>query len=198
MLLIDRKSLCWGFKSPFVDPAERSSGLALVGVGVGMAGVVVLFISDLGSLGGSAVIGGLLALLAAAVYAFAPLIFKLRIAPEPHVGALAVTMVLCSIAYLPWALATLPSEAVSPWSWLALVALGAGGTGVAFYAFYEIVDEVGPARASLVAYVAPLFSVVYGVLFLSEPFTVGTAIGMALILGGSWLAARRRDLAEPV
>ncbi|MEI2701622.1 MAG: DMT family transporter [Baekduia sp.] len=182
--------------APFVDPEERSSGLALVGVGVGMAGVVVLFLADLGSLGGMAIVGGLLVLGAAAVYGFAPLIFKLRIAPDPHVGALAVTMALSAIVYLPWALATLPGGDVSAWSWLAIVGLGAGGTGVAFYAFYEVVDEVGPARASLVAYVAPLFSVLYGVLLLSEPFTAGTAVGMVLILGGSWLAARRSPDAE--
>ena len=59
------------------------------------------------------------------------------------------------------------------------------------------IEEIGPARASVVAYVAPLFSVVYGVVLLDELFTPWTLVGMALILGGSWLAARRPNVPDP-
>ena len=45
---------------------------------------------------------------------------------------------------------------------------------------------------SLVAYVAPAFSVVYGVTLLDEAFTAATAAGLLLIVGGSWLAAEGR------
>jgi hypothetical protein len=47
----------------------------------------------------------------------------------------------------------------------------------------------GPARASLVGYIAPVFSIFYGVVLLDERFGVATAAGLVLILGGSWLAA---------
>ena len=59
----------------------------------------------------------------------------------------------------------------------------------------------GPSRASLVGYIAPVFSIFYGVVLLDESFTAATAAGLVLILGGSWLAAggqlpaRRRDVA---
>ena len=42
-----------------------------------------------------------------------------------------------------------------------------------------------------------MFSVIYGVFLLDERLTVWTVAGMALILGGSWLAARRAEPAEP-
>ena len=58
--------------------------------------------------------------------------------------------------------------------------------------FYTSIAEVGPARASIVSYVAPAFSVVYGVTLLDEALTVGTIGGLALILAGSWLAASGR------
>ena len=50
------------------------------------------------------------------------------------------------------------------------------------------------------AYLAPGFAVIYGVTLLDESFTLGTAAGLALIVGGSWLAAEgklptRRQLA---
>ncbi len=74
----------------------------------------------------------------------------------------------------------------------ALVVLGGGGTGIAFLIFFVLNADVGPSRTSVVAYIAPFFSVVYGVTLLDEPFSVGTAAGLVLILAGSWMAADGR------
>ena len=76
---------------------------------------------------------------------------------------------------------------------LALIALGCGGTGVAFVIFYWLIATVGPTKASLVTYIAPGFAVVYGVSLLDERFTAATAAGLALIVGSSWLAAEARS-----
>jgi drug/metabolite transporter (DMT)-like permease len=73
-----------------------------------------------------------------------------------------------------------------------LVALGVGGTGLAFLIFYTLIADVGPARSSLVASVAPGFSVVYGAAILDEAIGVGTIAGLALILAGSYLGAEGR------
>jgi drug/metabolite transporter (DMT)-like permease len=72
----------------------------------------------------------------------------------------------------------------------AMLALGLGGTGIAFVIYYTLNREIGPTRTSLVAYVAPVFAVIYGVTLLNESFGVTTAIGIILIIGGSWLAAK--------
>jgi drug/metabolite transporter (DMT)-like permease len=108
----------------------------------------------------------------------------------PPVGVAASTMVVSAVAWLPVALLTLPAHAPSLSASLSMIALGAGGTGVAFFFFYQSIAEVGPARASIVAYVAPAFAVVYGVTLLGEGFGAGTAGGLVLILAGSWLAAQ--------
>ena len=86
----------------------------------------------------------------------------------------------------------------------AMVVLGAGGTGLAFLIFYTLNAEIGPSRASIVAYIAPVFSVLYGVTLLDEGLTRRHRAGLVLILVGSWLAAegrapwRRRVPAPPV
>ena len=59
------------------------------------------------------------------------------------------------------------------------------------FLFYTLIGEVGPARASLVTYLAPGFAVVYGVVLLDEPLGATTIAGLVLILAGSWLAGRR-------
>jgi len=43
-----------------------------------------------------------------------------------------------------------------------------------------------------VAYIAPGFAVIYGVILLDEAFTAATAAGLLLIVSGSWLAAEGR------
>ncbi|HYF26409.1 MAG TPA: DMT family transporter [Baekduia sp.] len=174
-----------------VDREERSEGWALVGLLVGIAGVAVLFGADLTG-DADALLGGVMILGAALSYAAAVLIVKRRFTGVAPVGVAASTMVVSSVAWLPAALLTAPSAVPPADSVLSLLVLGAGGTGIAFYCFYTLISDVGPARASLVAYVAPAFAVVYGVTLLDEPLTAGTVIGLALILGGSWLAAGGR------
>jgi hypothetical protein len=74
----------------------------------------------------------------------------------------------------------------------ALTALGALGTGLAFVLFYGLIARVGPGKASLVAYVAPGFAVVYGVVLLGESFGIASMAGLIMIVAGSWLAAEGR------
>jgi len=110
----------------------------------------------------------------------------------PAVGLVASIMSLGTLFLLPALPFAAPGHAPGLDTVAALLALGLGGTGVAFLIFYVLNAEVGPSRASIVAYIAPGFSVAYGVTLLDEPFTAGTAAGLALILAGSWLAADGR------
>jgi drug/metabolite transporter (DMT)-like permease len=105
------------------------------------------------------------------------------------VGANAITV--AALTALPAALSA-PSHAPDLAASASLLALGVLCTGLAFVIFYSLVASDGPARASLVGYIAPGFSIVYGVTLLDERFRATTAVGLILILGGSWLAAEAR------
>jgi drug/metabolite transporter (DMT)-like permease len=168
---------------------ERLPRAGLVGVGIGMAGVVLLFGVDLG---GDTLLGGGMILLAGLGYAVGALLAKRRLAGVPPVGLVAAVMSIASLATVPALPFSLPDHAPGLDTVAALLALGCGGTGAAFVVFYVLNAEVGPARASIVAYVAPGFSIVYGVSLLGESFTAGTAAGLVLILAGSWLAGGGR------
>src|SRR4051794_772630 len=169
--------------------SERLPPSGLVGVGIGMAGVVALFGVDLG---GDTLLGGGMVLLAGLGYAAGALIAKRRLVDVPPVGLVAGLMTIAAIATLPAAAVSAPGHAPGLDTVAAMLALGCGGTGAAFLVFYVLNAEVGPGRASIVAYVAPGFSIVYGVALLGESFTAGTAAGLALILAGSWLAGDGR------
>jgi drug/metabolite transporter (DMT)-like permease len=71
---------------------------------------------------------------------------------------------------------------------------------VAFLLFFALIREVGPARTTVFTYVNPLVAVLLGVAVLGEPFTLGIAIGMPLILMGSVLGTMpsiRQTAASP-
>ncbi|MEA2357557.1 MAG: hypothetical protein QOI62_817 [Solirubrobacteraceae bacterium] len=173
------------------DHEERSSGWAAVGIVLGMLGVVLLFGLDLSG-DGDLVLGGAMVLLASFGYAVGAMLLKHKLPGAPPVGVAGATMAVASLVTLPLLLATLPDHAPSLKAGAALVALGAAGTGIAFLWFYTLIVELGPGRASVIAYIAPGFAVVYGVVLLGEPFSVAAVAGLALILAGSWLAIQGR------
>jgi drug/metabolite transporter (DMT)-like permease len=56
---------------------------------------------------------------------------------------------------------------------------------------FRLVAEAGASRASVVTYVNPAVAIVLGVLVLSEPMTIGLAVGFPLIIVGALLATSR-------
>ncbi|HKH16328.1 MAG TPA: DMT family transporter [Solirubrobacteraceae bacterium] len=71
----------------------------------------------------------------------------------------------------------------------ALVALGLANTGIGFCLFYALIDRAGAGKASLITYVIPGVAALLGIGVLGEDFGANTALGLALILAGSWLAS---------
>jgi drug/metabolite transporter (DMT)-like permease len=173
------------------DAAERSHGWGLVGIVVGIVGVAMLFGLDLrGS--GDEVVGGAMMLAAALGYAISWMLVKHKMAgaaPEAVAGG---TMLVAAAVTAPLLVASPPSHAPALDAVASLLALGAGGTGLAFVLYYTLIADVGPARASMVGYVAPGFSIVYGVVLLGERLTAAAVAGLVLILAGSWLGAQGR------
>ena len=170
---------------------ERLQGWGLVGIAVGIVGVVLLFGVDLTG-DGDALLGGGAILLAGVGYAAGALLAKRRLVGVPAVGIVASIMGISALVTLPFLPLGLPSSNPDFDTWAAMLALGAGGTGVAFLIFYMLNEEIGPGRASIVAYIAPVFSVLYGVSLLDEKLTLGAVLGLVLILAGSWMAAQGR------
>jgi drug/metabolite transporter (DMT)-like permease len=171
----------------WVDHEERSEGVRLVGIVLGIAGVVALFGLDLSG-SGLAILGGLAVVLAGLGYAVGGFIVKHRFAGSEPIGVAAWVMVVSTILLTPAAAVTAPSSTPEFGPIAAVAALGVLGTGIAFAIFYTLIRQVGPARTFIVAYLAPAFAVVYGAVLLDEAITVVTIGGLALILAGSWLA----------
>jgi drug/metabolite transporter (DMT)-like permease len=187
-ILVSSAPLFTALLAIWVDHEERSTGLRGVGIGLGFAGVVLLLGVDLGG-SGSELLGGAAIVLASLGYAIGGFIAKHRLADAEPLPIAAAVMVASAVLLAPVGLATAPGSVPGLGPVAAVVALGVLGTGVAFAIFYSLIGWVGPARTFIVTYIAPAFAVFYGAFFLDEQITVATMAGLALIVGGSWLAA---------
>lgn len=180
----------------WVDHEERAQGLRMVGVGAGLVGVVVLLGLDLSG-SAAALLGGLAVLGAGLGYAVGGFLVKHRLRGIQPVGVAAGVMVASTVILVPVAAFSVPDHVPGAGPIAAVATLGLLGTGVAFALFYELMARVGPARSFIVTYLAPGFAVVYGVTLLDEAITPATIAGLALIVGGSYLAAEGRLPARP-
>ena len=189
-ILVSSAPIFTALLAVFVDQDERLHGWSLVGIAIGILGVVLLLGVDLAG-DSTALVGGLMVLLAGFGYAAGALFLNHRLPGAPPAGVAAMTMLVSAAVTLPLAIA-FPPDGLALDSAAALVALGAGGTGIAFLIFYTLIADIGPGRASIVAYIAPGFALIYGVTLLGEPLTFGAVAGLALILTGSWLGVEGR------
>ena len=173
------------------DTEERPYGVGIAGVIVGIVGVVLLFGIDLRG-DSQALAGGLMVVLAALGYAVGALYLKHALRGMPPIGIAASTIAAGALLMVPVAPLAIPGHGPSGEALASMLALGAGSSGVGFWIFYTLIRDVGPGRASLVAYIAPGFAVLYGATLLGEAITVGAILGLVLILAGSGIAAEGR------
>lgn len=124
-------------------------------------------------------------------YALGPMIIARRLQGTPAVGVVAASLALTALAYAPIGIAQLPKTLPSTQVLLSVAILGIVCTALAFLLFFALIGEVGPIRATIITYFNPAVALVLGVLLLNEPFTVGIAVGFALIALGSFVATRR-------
>ena len=190
-ILVSSAPLFTAVLAIWVDHEERSTGLRMLGIVLGLCGVVLLLGVDLGG-SGKALLGGSAVVLASLGYAVGGFIVKHRLAAARPLGMAAVVMVASALLLAPVAAATAPGSPPGAGPLAAVSALGVLGTGVAFAIFYWLIRRVGPARTLVVSYLAPGFAVVYGAVLLDEGISAATILGLVLIVGGSWLAAEGR------
>jgi drug/metabolite transporter (DMT)-like permease len=176
-------------------PAERSTGLRLVGILLGLVGVAILAgVHPAGGWSGAAGTGAIV--VASVSYAAANLYAGKRMGVGGPVLA-ASSMTIAFVVLLPLALLTLPSHVPGWKSVGSAVVLGLAGTALAQILSYRMIGIFGSSRAVLVAYTLPAFALFYGAVFLSEPLSLQKLAGLVLISGGValgsgvWRLARR-------
>ncbi|MEU4742776.1 DMT family transporter [Actinosynnema sp. NPDC023658] len=176
-----------------VVPDERVTRAQVGGLVVGFAGVLVVLGAWQGMAGD--VVGGGLACLAAITCYGAGFAYTRRFFSGGDHSASALSAVQITCATLQLAVVAPVAGGLPSWpgtsAAVALVVLGVAGTGLAYVLNLDVIRAAGPAVASTVTFVTPLWSTAIGVVLLGEPIGWNTLVGGAIVIGGVLLARSR-------
>jgi drug/metabolite transporter (DMT)-like permease len=73
---------------------------------------------------------------------------------------------------------------------LALMALGAFGTGFAYVMYGMLMVRAGAVRGVIGVFFTPVVATILGLLFRDEKVTALAVVGMCVVLIGAWLTSR--------
>jgi drug/metabolite transporter (DMT)-like permease len=190
-ILIGAVPLTVGLLAIRLDPSERQTGMRLVGLLIGLAGVVALVGIDVAGRP-LELLGAACILVATLGYALATFIVKRQLSDLHPLGPVTVALGVSSLALAPLAALSLPDRVPSGRAVASLVVLGTACTALALVLFFFLVVAAGATRATIVTYFNPAVAVLLGVTLLDERLTGVAVAGLLLILAGSWLSTSGR------
>jgi len=132
-------------------------------------------------------------LIASVSYAYAVNMITRKAPGASGIAINGIAMSLSALLFAPFALTHLPKTMPSTEAVMATIGLGIICTALAFWVFFLVLDEIGPARASLVVYPNTAVAVVLGIFLLNEALTLAIAIGLPMVLLGSYFASRKPE-----
>ncbi|MCX5414051.1 DMT family transporter [Streptomyces sp. NBC_00059] len=184
----------WGMALSLVALSEdRPTRRRVAGLGLGFIGVLTVLGAWQG-FSGLDVTGTTMALLASLSYPVGWIYVRRTLAgsgsstlaltaSQLFLGTVQLTLVLPVFTSVPEHFPLLPT--------LAVVALGALGTGLAVLLQYGLVEEVGPTTAQMVTYFIPVIATAAGVTLLGEELNWNTPVGALVVLAGAALTQSR-------
>lgn len=176
----------------------RPSRRGLIGLGLAVAGLVLVMGPGLTGSGDRALGDGLYALGALCWGAYSVLSRAATLRLHPVTATLAATAFGAAV-FAPLALLEggwEPLLTASPRALASVIYLGALGTVVAFVAFSEGIRRIGAPRASAFIVLVPLLGEVLSVWLLGESVGGFVIAGTGVVLGGLWLVQTARPAAR--
>lgn len=175
---------------------EKLSARKLLAVLVGFAGIVVLSKPFTAGIATASVSGALYMVVGSLCFGLS-FVYARRFVSPLNIGAAALATYQFAFAILIQGAVTdtsgITAIAEDPAALVALVVgIGLLGTGVAFVAYYYIVDKLGLLRASTVTYLPPVIALCIGAIFVGEPIVLTDYVATAMILGAVFLSRQKR------
>jgi drug/metabolite transporter (DMT)-like permease len=167
---------------------DRLSRLGAVGIGVALAGVVLVVQPSPSAVTDANAVGQVLVLGAAAAVALGSVLLR-RI--DPRLDSVALTAwamgagaVLLHAASLGLGESPAAALGVGPATVASVLVVGLPSTALAYTVYFGLIERVGPVRANLVAYAVPVFAALTGWLVLGSSASPWTVVGFLVIAAG--------------
>ncbi len=171
------------------------SGSFLAGFVLAIAGIALISFNGLGGGGKNSIIGDLLAVLAAVVWAlYSHIVTRMN---TYHYNSFQMTrrtfmygiIFILPIFWLTHGTINL-HNIMQPLNLANILFLGLGASALCFLLWTFVVRKLGPVQASIYLYLVPVVTVIAAWLILKEPITPVMIVGILLTIGGLVLSAR--------
>lgn len=173
---------------------EHASTVRWLGIGLSVAGVLIVFSGDSSPSAPSAILGNLLMFASVVCWGIYTSMAK-RVAHFDAVAVTAGVMGVGALMLLPLAgyeVATQGWPKPTLQGWLGVLYLGAMASGAAYLFYNASLRHVDASHAAVYTNLIPIVGVITGIVVLGEPISVRAMVGGAIVLIGVWLTGRQR------
>lgn len=168
----------------FNKPVSR--GIAL-GLTLGVIGVLVLVSGSISTPDGQPIwiaLAILAGLSASFLYGIAANLAAQYLTKTSALSVATFSLVAATLFLLPFSIAAIPDHSISLKAWGAVLAMGVLSTAVANILYFNLLSNIGSAKALTVTFLIPIFASLWGALFINEAVTASMLIGGTIILLG--------------
>jgi drug/metabolite transporter (DMT)-like permease len=157
----------------------------LLGLALGLLGVGVVVGLNSIALSGLIILSIAASIVGAAFYGFSSVFIKVKGKGIPPLALATGSLLGAAVWLVPLTPFALPHSGPDLTVILAVLAIALLSTALAYLLFFGLIERVGPTKTLTVTFLAPVFGIIWGVIFLSEPLTLSTLVGFAIILTGT-------------
>ena len=164
---------------------ESISTKQVTGLVLGFIGVLILVNPANGS---STFIASMCALVGSLCYAFNGNYLQKYHSNSNKKVLIGWSMLFGGLLMMPLAAFNLPNAIPDINSFLALLWLAVVSTGIGYLAYVRLIDRIGAVKTSTLTYLLPVFSILWGAIFLQELITLIIFGGFIFVMMGMYFA----------
>lgn len=164
---------------------ESVTSKQIIGLLLGFIGVLILVNPSNGS---TTLIASLCAMIGSSCYAFNAVYLQKYHSNSDKKVLIGWSMLFGGIFMIPLASFNLPNSMPDINSILALLWLAVISTGVGYLGYVRLIDRIGAVKTVTLTYLLPVFSIIWGAIFLQEQITLIILGGFMFVMMGMYFA----------
>jgi len=164
---------------------ESISTKQVIGLGLGFIGILILVNPANGS---TTILASICALIGSVCYAFNATYLQKYHSNSNKKVLIGWSMLFGGLMMMPIAAFNLPNALPSINSFLALLWLAVVSTGIGYLVFVRLIDKIGAVKTATLTYLLPVFSIIWGAIFLEEQITLIIFGGFIFVMMGMYFA----------
>ena len=164
---------------------ESVTSKQIIGLLLGFIGVLILVNPSNGS---TTYIASMCAMIGSLCYAFNAVYLQKHHSNSDKIVLIGWSMLFGGLLMIPLASFNLPNEMPDINSILALLWLAVISTGLGYLAYVRLIDKIGAVKTATLTYLLPVFSIIWGAIFLQEKITLIILGGFIFVMMGMYFA----------